>query len=221
MLTLEAKAHPTWQQVVSDNLSPVQRLVHLAMRYDSEMTGSIRGELTRARLRAYNDELSIQARRAGCTRQGEMTAGPALSELNEMSKEDAEAMERQYNLDLAGAIAQIGKDTPSANRNVYAARLREWEGKRVEAKAPAIAQWTENSARAKGFEDFHKNNKLEGTAHLEPEIAVCPVCQGWVNRGEIPLKVASNNPPPYHFRCPHEWVTTPEKVDDCTDLWVG
>lgn len=204
-----------------DTLSNVQRLVHLAVRADSVYTDDLRAELTRTRARAYNDELSIQARRAGCSRQGEMESGEALSDLNELSKEDAEAFAKAYNNDLAGAIVRIGTDTPSANRNTYAARLREWEGERAEKKAGPLAMWAESSARSLAFEQFHKMNKLEGTAELEPADAVCPVCQGWAARGEVPLKVAANNPPPYHPNCPHSWQVTPEKIDDCSDVWMG
>ena len=62
-----------------------------------------------------------------------------------------------------------------------------------------------------------------GYAVLEPRTAVCPVCQGWIERGEVPLRVAMNHPPPYHFRCPHLFVTYPELVaqDDCPLLWMG
>lgn len=204
-------------------LSNVQKLVRLAMKYDSVQTNAVRADLTRARQRAYNDEIGIQARRAGCTRSGTLTGGPALSELDQMSKADAEAFTEAYNSDLTAAIFQIGQDTPSANRNTYAARLRTWEGQRAESKAGTLAGWVESSARSLGFEQFHKNNKLEGSAHLEPGTAVCPVCQGWIARGEVSLKVASNSPPPYHQRCPHFWQVAPEKVapGECDSLWVG
>jgi len=46
---------------------------------------------------------------------------------------------------------------------------------------------------------------------------------GWINRGDVPLRVATNNPPPYHLRCPHYWVTRHDKVapEDCPLLWMG
>lgn len=217
-MLIQLKAKPT-----IDDLSNVQRLVRLAMQYDSVQVDSVRGELTRARLQAYNDEIGIQARRAGCSGQGTLTAGPALTQLNDLSKEDAAAYARQYNDDLTKAILKIGTDTPRANRNVYAARLREWEGARAEAKAGPLAQWVENTARSLGFEHFVKNNGLEGTAHLEPFEASCPVCAGVIARGEIPLKLAANLLPPFHPNCPHYMVSDPVKIEagDCAEIWTG
>lgn len=222
---MQTKAKPSWQDAIrGDAFSNVMRLVHLAVRYDKPQQDAIRAELTKSRQRVYNDELTIQARRAGCvSRTGELDGGAPLKALNQMSKEDAVSIANTYNSDLAQAILQIRQDVPMANRNVYASRLREWETNRAEGKAPQIAGWVESTARSKAQQDFYKNNGIEGTAVLEPTTAVCPVCQGWINRGEVSLKVASNSPPPYHLRCVHAWVTRPEKVtrEDCNELWLG
>lgn len=218
MLIAEIKAGPDISA-----LSNVQRLVHLAVRHDSVQQDAIRAELTKARARAYNDELAIQARRAGCNRSGEMETGPTLTELNEISKADAESFSKSYNDDLTKAIIQIREDVPRANRNTYVSRLTTWEGERAQSKSGPLAAWTEASARSLAFEQWHKNNKVEGTATLEPEEAVCPVCLGWINRGEVSLKIASGNPPPYHPNCEHSWLAEPEKIDptDCAEIWMG
>lgn len=221
---MKSKARPNWQNVVqADSFSNIQRLIHLAVRYDKTQQDAIRTELTKARQRSYNDELSIQARRAGCERQGELSGGSILKQLNQQSKEDATSIANTYNLDLAQAIIRIRNDTPNANRNVYAARLREWETARAVGKAPQIAQWAEATARSKAQQDFYKNNAIEGVAELQPTTAVCPVCAGFIARGLVPMKVAQHSPPPFHINCPHAWLTRPEKVDrqDCDSVWVG
>lgn len=218
------KARPDWRTVVQDDaFSNVMRLVHLSVRYDKIQQDAIRAELTTARQRAYNDELSIQARRAGCTRSGELSGGASLKALNQMSKEDAVSIANTYNSDLAQAIIGIREETPTANRNVYATQLREWETNRAEGKAPQIAQWAEVTARSKAQQDFYKNNTIDGVAELQPEVAVCPVCAGFIARGSVPMKVAQHSPPPFHLRCPHYWQTYPEKVNrqDCNEIWMG
>ena len=212
-----------WEGIV-DAMSPVQKLVHLAMRLDAVEQERIRGELTRMRRRAYEDELTIQARRVGCGgRRGRLTIGPSLTALNELSKEDAASIVNTYNYDLAAAILNIAAETPTANRHVYARRLSAWEAKRSQWKGPQIAQHTEGSARSMAQRDFHTINAIEGFAVLRPTDAVCPVCIGWIKRGQVPLRVAQNSPPPYHPNCPHLWETRPGKVAklECPNLWMG
>jgi hypothetical protein len=213
-----------WREQLGE-LSRTQKIVHLAMRMDSTDVSRLRGELVKIRRRAYEQELSIQAGRVGCAGStGRLTTGPALSSLNEMSQEDAESIVNTYNYDLAIAIQAIRSETPSANRNTYASRLREWETNRNSWKLPQIAQYTENTARSRAQADFYKNNGIDGTAVLEPGTAKCPVCQGWINRGEIPLKEAMKAPGNFHPNCPHLWTVNPAqkvKRGECADLWVG
>ena len=82
---------------------------------------------------------------------------------------------------------------------------------------------TDNSARAMAQQDFYQHNGQMGSAKLEPRTAVCPICQGWIARGIVPLRVALNNPPPYHPNCPHIFDIRPNKVasEDCPNLWMG
>jgi len=212
-----------WEPVVAE-LRNVQKLVHLAMRQDPLDTDRIRAELLRQRRSFYEAELTTQAQRIGCRAQvGRLDNGAILTELNEISQRDALSIANTYNYDLAAAINQIFSEVPTANRFVYAKRLQEWEQKRAEWKNEQIALFTETSARAKAQQDFYSHNAVFGTATLVPTQAVCPVCIGWVARGEVPLHVAQANPPPYHVNCPHTWNTRPERVTfrDCADLWMG
>ena len=70
---------------------------------------------------------------------------------------------------------------------------------------------------------YKQNGDLMGTARLEPRTAVCPVCQGWIARGSVPVRVALNNPSPFHPSCPHSWDITPKRVakSECSLLWMG
>ncbi len=187
-----------WQAVVAD-MRPVKKLVHLAMRYTVDDSERLRIELLRIRRRAYEDELSIQAARVGCPgRRGSLQNNASLTALNDASKTDAGSVVNTYNYDLAGAIINIATETPTANRRTYAQRLAAWDAKRSEWKTPQIAQYAENSARSLAQQDFYRFNNVLGLAELRPVAAVCPVCIGWIARGEVPLRVAENNPPPYH-----------------------
>lgn len=213
-----------WQPLV-DSMANVQKLVHLAMRYDIVDQERIRGELLRARRLAYENELNIQAANVGCAgRKARLGSGPILSALNGMSERDAASIVNTYNYDLAIAIRNIGTEVPRANRYTYAARLRDWEAARSKWKTPQIEQFTELSARSLAQADFFKfNGASMGTARLQPRSAVCPICQGWIDRGTVPLRVATNNPGPYHPNCPHLWDITPKRVarSECANLWMG
>lgn len=212
-----------WRAVV-DGMTDVQKLVHLAARWDAFDEEATRGSLLRAMRRHYDDELTIQAGRIGCPgRRGQVRNGPILTELNNVCIGHAASIVNTYNYDLAIAIRHIGVETPTANRHVYASRLQAWEAARAKWKGPQIEMMTDGFARSKAQQDFYDYNGHGGTATLEPRIAVCPICQGWIDRGEVPLRVAENEPPPYHVACPHIWVTRPDQwaKENCPLLWMG
>jgi hypothetical protein len=212
-----------WQAKV-DGFSDVMKLVHLAMRRDPIDRDAVKADLLRMGRRAYESELMAQARRAGCPGpSAQLSNGPILSELNEVYEEHADSIVNTYNYDLTAQIQQIRQDVPRANRFTYANRLQRWDETRKDLKKPVIGQMTESVARTLAQQHFYQYNGYGGTAELQPKTAVCPVCQGWIDRGIVPLKVAENHPPPYHIRCPHSWYTTPDQrtPEECRLLWMG
>jgi hypothetical protein len=212
-----------WRSLV-DGFTPVQKLVHLAMRLDDFEVDRIKGQLLRTGRMAYENELTAQARLVGCkSRRGQLTSGPSLSALNDLYLQHATGIVNTYNYDLAGAILAIRSEVPTANRHVYARRLQGWDSRRKAWKNPQVEQSTTGYARAMAQRDFHRYNNIDGVAVLRPEAAACPVCAGWVARGEVNVRVAANNPPPYHPNCPHLWRVRPGRVPagECADLWMG
>jgi len=212
-----------WQPVV-DGMSNVMKMVHLAIRNDTFDIEGMRVELLRLRRAAYEDELTKQAALAGCPgRRGTLTNGAILSQLNDMCQQDAQSIANTYNYDTAAAIVSIRSNVPTANRHVYAFRLRKWNTKRAQWKAPQIEQFTDSSARSLAQQHFYAYNDIQGVAILQPRSAVCPVCMGWVARGEVPLPVAMANPGNWHPNCPHKWQTFPNRVAklECPNLWMG
>jgi len=190
-------------------------------QFEAERMGT---ELMRVARRAYESEITIQAARVGCGRRaGRLTNGAILRELSDQGKEWSTSIVNTYNYDLAVAIQAIKTETPAANRNVYAARLRSWEARRSAWKTPQIAQMAEGWARSKAQKDFADNNRTEGSAVLKPETAVCPICAGWIKRGRTELQIALNNPGPFHPFCPHLWQIDYNKFsdDECRLLWLG
>lgn len=214
-----------WQvEMLDTEFSDSMRLVHLAGRMDSVGSEDVRKELLQQRINAYEDELTLQAARVGCgARAGLLNDGVTLSRLHTASASDSESIANTYNYDLARAIKQIKLDVPRANRHTYAKRLGQWETTRREVKSKQITENTVGTARALAQSDFYTFNLVEGVAILEPGGAVCPICQGWINRGEVPIAEAKLNPPPYHINCPHFFVTMPNRIapGECDNLWMG
>lgn len=212
-----------WQPLVDDSANVI-KLVHLAARFDSFDVEELRVEISRKRRLAYEQELEIQAARVGCPgRRARLTNNSIISEINEESKRDAASIVNTYNFDLATQLIKVRSETPTANRNTYASRLRPWKDARAKWKDPQINEWSTNTAVARAQTDFHDINSTFGTAQLRPRKAVCPICIGWINRGDVPVRVATNNPPPYHLNCPHFWKFDTEKIarQDCPLLWMG
>lgn len=206
-------------------LSPVQRIVY-DWAHEGESQSAIRSdELQRIRIVAFNSEIGNQNYAVGCfARGGYLTNPDIITSLKRDSDKDAAGIVNTFNYDLAAAIIRIGEEHPKLSRYKYGDYLIDWRRQRDAVKGPQIAQYTESDARAKAQTEFYRRNwQLIGTARLEPTSAVCPVCQSWVARGEVPMAVAINNPPPYHLRCPHFWVTNPKKVlpGGCAKLWNG
>jgi len=205
-------------------MSNVQRLVHLAARWDIVDEENWRGDILRKMRTAYDEELTIQANRAGCPgRRGQLRNGPLLSALNDTAQQHAASVVNTYNYDLALMILNVGRETPRANRFTYAKRYREWSAARSSWKNPQINLMSMTWARTKAQQDFVDQNGRMGSAQLWPRTAVCPICQGWIARGTVPMAVALNNPPPYHVNCPHTWALQSGKIarDQCPDLWMG
>lgn len=210
---------------LTGRMTPVQYLVYASAQEGDAQARSIARELDEMRRLAFNDELTTLNYSAGCfARNGNLRNPTILQSLSDESREDAQGIVNTFNYDLAAAILRIGEEYPQANRYVYAARLREWRTTRDAWKAPQIVQHTELTARAAAQSSYRARNAgLLKKARLKPTSAKCPVCQGWIRRGEVPAYVAVRHPPPYHVNCPHGWEFTSGKVapGECAKLWNG
>lgn len=213
-------------QAETDKLTNIGKLVHLAARMDQVDVENIRAQLVKQRRRAYEHEITLQAQRLGCAgRQGRLSGGPTLAEFNRQSETEAESIVSTYNYDLAIQIQAIRAETPTANRNTYASRLKEWDGARAKWKATQIAQWTEGGARDQAQKDFIQNNGIqnEGYVTVEPKVAAEPICEGLIKREAIPMREAVGIKMPVHIGCIHSFVTHPDRIPraECANLWVG
>ena len=212
-----------WQVLVSA-MTNVQKLVHLSARYDEVDEARITAGLLGMRRQAYNDELTIQAQNSGCHGLTGRAGATVIEALEAQSKRDAASIANTYNYFLALEIVRAGERQPGGNMEYYARAVAAWMPTYWAYKDSQIVTATDGSARAKAQQDFYIHNEnVKGVAKLEPRSAVCPVCVGWIARGLVPLRVAMNNPPPYHVNCPHIFDTRPDTLprEACPLLWMG
>jgi len=220
-------------QTIVDQMTLMQRLIYNVADWGRVKISRLQSEILSMRVKAYNDELTIQAQHSGCAgRAGRLTNADITERLSQDSQRDAESIANTHSYFLAVEILRVGETPTGLVRRVlpvlrvpeYAKAVKAWSESYWSFKKPQITMMTDNSARAKAQQDFYIQNRgVAGTAKLEPTTAVCPICQGWIARGIVPLRVALNNPPPYHQNCPHIFSTRPDKVsaEDCPLLWMG
>lgn len=213
-----------WQPVVAE-FSRVQKLVHLAMRQDPVDVSAVSAQIFREKRTAYEDGLTIQAAEAGCPGRRGMADNAVLSEMKAEADTEAAGIVNTYNYDLAHAVRHIREDTPTANRNVYAKRLLEWDSTRSDWKSKQIMLWNTMSWRDRATEDFVAHNPQLNVnyAILQPRTAaVCDVCKFWIREGKVPIEQANKVKWPAHLNCPHYWEMHYEKRKvDCSEMWVG
>jgi len=213
----------SWQPLY-DSMPPVQKLAFNAARYDAVDEKRVQAALLSMRQKSYNDELTIQAQNAGCHGVTGKAGAVILEQLDAQGKLDAASIANTFNYFLSIEITRAGERQPGASLEYYARTIANWMPSYWNYKDPVIVTTTDGSARAKAQQDFYIHNAaVKGVAKLEPRSAACPVCAGWSARGMVPLRVAMNNPPPYHVNCPHLWDTRPDTLprEACPLLWMG
>jgi len=214
-----------WQELIKD-APAVCTLVHEMTRLalDVDMLDMSATLFASAR-RAFESELAILAAKVGCKAAVPRLSNSAILDAIKVECDSsAQSFVETFNDDLMYAILAIRTETPTANRNVYTYRLKVWSSKRSAWKTPQLALFIETFARSLAASEFYnRNGKPMGFAKLYPRSAKCPVCQGWINRGSVPVQIALRNPGPFHPNCPHLWDISLGKFgnDECQNLWLG
>ncbi len=219
----EAKLDP---QVWVRQMSTVQLFVFSIMRAHEIDIAVGALQMYDDRVAVYEDELLVQLDAVGCGRRAVVLRDDGiLRDIRERCKSDAVSIANTYNHDVARSIVATGLEAPTANRYVYAYRLRKYLESREIWKDRQIALYTTNWARTKAQHDFYALNRLVlGYAVLVPvRAAVCDICRMLIARGRIPLQLAMSIKVPVHPNCPHEWRVWPQRVtlDQCPLLWAG
>ncbi|MFH1567740.1 MAG: hypothetical protein ABIL09_07040 [Gemmatimonadota bacterium] len=219
-----------WKALI-EGMTDVQRLVHLGFRWDPLDEQVWRNDLLRDNRQTYEETLREEVRTLGCGDPGhvQIGAGPELKGIAKHADRYGKGIVNTYNYDLARAIMQIGAETPTANRHVYAYRLQQWGQMREQRKTVEIGEtessWAVNQAKA----DFHRLNNLSEAmtgAEVRPFNTQCPVCAEYVagNPYDSVSDAYNKVSLPAHPRCPHHIEAIMSRKltpDECQELWLG
>ncbi len=217
-------------RAVYDRLTPVQKLVFRKGRWTVREEDRIARDIYKWNKTAAEETLRHELADWGCTQTPQVGLSLAAY-VRESAKRSGASVVNTYNYRLAHAIAQVGRDVPTANRATYLARLftngDAWARTEYGTdKAAGIAVTETYGTIGLVKELFYKNNRslLDKMKQVvvRPERASCPVCQDAVRNGPY-AKLSDAPKMPAHPVCPHflQVVTTPDVQVKCAELWAG
>ena len=111
-----------------DQMNFTQRLAFFVARWGFVKEEQTRTTLLDMRRKAYEDELTIQARHTGCAgRTGRLTNTAITARLNDDSDRDAKSIGNTYNYYLALEIIRAGEGGGRIGPLRYARAIRDWK----------------------------------------------------------------------------------------------
>jgi hypothetical protein len=218
-----------WRKLV-DEMSDVQKLVHLAYRKTADDEEEWADDIFKNNRKTYTDTLDEEAAAWGChPPPASLTRGPILKAIHDEADESGRSIVGTFNYDLALEIRRIGRETPTANRHVYAYRLRTWVQERDRWKLPQITTIETFKTVNRAQDDFYRFNDLpqEG-AEVVPYVTpnMCPICAEYVAGNPYPSmqELLRQCQLPAHPHCPHYGRVIPARRltrQECRELWLG
>ncbi len=221
--------------VLREARKPVDRIKRLSLikedktlyeKYKLTNTKQMWALLKSFRIRQFESALEKFSEEAGCKVKAELTNNKILREFGVQSRKDARSIVNTFNYELVGRIAKLDEALTLQEKSD---NIEAWITERQRRKWVQVSQWTSGKVKHKAAGEFFTRNGKHfeegGFAELQgPYPAKEPICQGWFNRGAVPLREAISNPPPYHLGCPHFFKYTMPKFKGgvvCEDLWLG
>ena len=222
---------PADLRALEAQMSPVQRLVFYRSVWDATDAAELADQVYASSLRAGGAEMTHLAGRLwGRDERIDLTDPVLLAELRAQAWGAAHGVALTHNVDLARQIMRIGRDVPTANRYVYAARLRIWETGRSIWKSAQVALAETSRAIESVLRRFLRRNEgVEGKFEVVPTDWAEPECRfdcrGAVEGGPYPLSEWDGvGPFPLHPNCPHRKVMivgSLTNLPNVEEAWLG
>jgi hypothetical protein len=224
---------PADLRALEAQMTPVQRLVFLRSAWDSTDWGRIGDGIHDGNLDTARSTLADLGRRlwgADFDRTVTIDDSALQAELRALAVDAASSAVLTRNVEMARQILAIRRDTPTANRFVYASRLRRWDADRAKWKGQQISLREEGRTVENVTRRFLANNRgITGQFVVEPATWAIPVCKfdciGAVQGGPYDLTDwAALDSFPRHPNCPHHrqlLEATLSGVPDQEMAWLG
>jgi hypothetical protein len=230
-LPVEYRRTPDEVDAQVEQLTRVQRLVHLAARMTDDDERDLAGHLKRDNVLTYEEALTQLARQHGChMAEGHLGNNDVRRDIRDAADWSAASVVNTYNYELARAIRSVGEGAPTANRHVYAYRLfhapDSWGRGYAAQKAEQVAQFERWQAINLAIGHFYQFNDVgEEYAEVRPYDTVCPACAEYVagNPYRSIAELYRRTILPAHLGCPHYGAAVGGRVasGECEELWLG
>lgn len=191
--------------LTKQELSAVQELVYRAFSVGAGYEDLLAQELFQQAVTDFELAIVREAGVAGYDLAGslKLTDPTVLSDLRGRAQFAARSISDTYNAEMHRQIGRIGEDVPTANRNVYLKRLSDFDAARWEKHSPSISVTELQTSRNYAQVDFIYRNGLTGRARVDPQGAVCPICEGYVAEGWVSVEEGYTWAIPAHPNCCH------------------
>lgn len=204
--------------------SNLVRIITLLYSMQQDDINLLADRLLQQRATEWQQSISQELRRYGCSQTGQAPVGSDALELFRLSENDARSIAQTYNRELQNQVQRLYTANPRGNRNYYTSNLEKWAAKRDVYKGQQIALNTAATTRQFAQTRFRQMNGIEGGKYLfSGAPPVCAKCVSLKAKGLVTQEFVSRHPSPQHPNCPHEWVDArPRRTKiDCATAWAG
>lgn len=208
---------------VAIQTSNLVRTITLLYSMQDADTLQLATQLQEQRALQWQQTISRELARYGCTQTGRLPAGNDAATLSQMSLTDARSISNTYNRELQNQVQRLYNANPRGNRNYYFKNLEAWAAKREVYKAQQIALNTQTMTAEFARQRFRDENNVQGRYVFSGPAPVCVKCTRLKAMGIVGLAVVQQYGDSQHINCPHFWVDIRPRSSklDCSTAWKG
>lgn len=224
---------PSDLMALETQMTQVQRLVFYRSMWDATDAGEMADRLHADGIKVAGASLGDLGEKLWgeeFDRVIDLTDPGLLAEVRATAWSTATQVTLTRNFEMAKQILKIGRDVPTANRYVYAARLRVWDAARsVWKSAQVVLDQAVRTIEGTVSRFLNRNKEIMGQFVVIPDTWALPECKfdcrGFILGGPYDLSEWSSvGPFPLHPNCPHRKDLVGDAMGNLPDqgeAWLG